>query len=73
MVVEVLSPNNNLDRINDKMLVCLENGCSSFWVVDPKRNRVSVTEGDVTRHYGINASFECSAIGATVQVREIFE
>lgn len=46
LVVEVLSPSNTVDEINDKMALCLENGCFSFWVVDPKRKRVSVTEAD---------------------------
>ena len=73
LVVEVLSPSNTMQEINDKMVTCLENGCSSFWVVDSKRPRVSVTEGNVTRHYGIDDSFECDVIGALVRVREIFE
>src|SRR5579872_5435471 len=52
LVVEVLSPSNRTYQISDKMSICLNNGCKSFWVVDPKRKLVSVTEGSVTRHYG---------------------
>src|SRR5689334_13686605 len=33
LVVEVLSPSNTAVEIDDRRLVCLENGCSSFWVV----------------------------------------
>jgi Uma2 family endonuclease len=73
LVVEVLSPGNTMDEMNDRMAICMENGCSSFWVVDPKRKRVSVTEADVTRHYGPEATFSCDVIGASVPVREIFE
>jgi len=73
LVVEVLSPSNTVDEINDKMSICMENGCSSFWIADPKRKRLSVTESDVTRHYGPEASFLCDLVGATVPVREIFE
>ena len=73
LVVEVLSPSNTASEINEKMAICLDNGCSSFWVVDPKQEKVSVTEGDVTRHYGKSASFVCAAISATVSAREIFE
>jgi len=51
LVVEVLSPSNSMDDMNDKMDVCMANGCLSFWVVDPKRRVVSVTEGLVTKHY----------------------
>jgi Uma2 family endonuclease len=71
VVVEVLSPSDTWQELNDRMAVCLENGCSSFWVVD--RNRLSVTEGDVTRHYGISASFYCSVLDATIAVRDLFE
>jgi len=72
LVVEVLSPSNSLDEMNDRMAICLDNGCSSFWVVDEKRERLSVTEGNVTHHYGVNDSFHCGVIGATVHVRDIF-
>jgi Uma2 family endonuclease len=51
LVIEVLSPSNTVDEINDKMDVCMTSGCTSFWVVDPKRRIVSVTEGDLTRQY----------------------
>lgn len=73
LVVEVLSPGNTIDEINDKMALSMENGCASFWAVDPKRQRVSVTEGDVTKHYGAAAAFFCNVLGGTVSVREIFE
>jgi Uma2 family endonuclease len=72
LVVEVLSPSNTVDEINDKMAICMANGCRSFWVVDPKRKRVSVTEGDVTKHYGIPTSIPCALLGADVRVEEIF-
>jgi len=45
-----------VDEINGKMDICLANGCLSFWVVDPKRSLVSVTEGDLTRQYRSSAS-----------------
>ena len=73
LVVEVLSPSNTVDEINDKMALCLENGCSSFWVVDPKRKRVSVTEGDVTRHYGTATQVECAISDGTFPAGELFE
>jgi Uma2 family endonuclease len=56
LVIEVLSPSNTVDEINGKMDICLANGCLSFWVVDPKRSLVSVTEGDLTRQYRSSAS-----------------
>jgi Uma2 family endonuclease len=73
LAVEVLSPSNTVDEINDKMSICMANGCVSFWIVDPKRKRVSVTEGDVTKHYGVGAPISCSLLGADVPVEEIFK
>jgi Uma2 family endonuclease len=73
LAVEVLSLSNTVDEINDKMSICMANGCVSFWIVDPKRKRVSVTEGDMTKHYGVAASIPCLLLGANVQVAEIFK
>jgi Uma2 family endonuclease len=73
IVAEVLSPSNTAAEMNDRMKVCLASGCRSFWVADPDNQLLSVTEGDLTRHYGIDASFHCDVFGATVSVREIFE
>lgn len=70
---EVLSPSNTVDEINEKMSICMANGCVSFWIVDPKRKRVSVTEGDVTRHFGLAASISCDLLGTDVPVAEIFK
>jgi hypothetical protein len=50
----------------------MANGCVSFWIVDPKRKRVSVTEGDVTKHYGVVASISCLLPAEEVRVGEIF-
>ena len=68
LIGEVLSPSNTRSEINDKMSISLNNRCVSFWVVDPKRKLVSVTEGNATRH-----SFSCSLFPARIQVLEIFE
>jgi Uma2 family endonuclease len=73
LVVEVLSPSNTVHEINDKMSICMANGCLSFWTVDDKRKRVSVTEGDVTRHYGLPDSIFCSLFQTEVRVAEIFD
>jgi Uma2 family endonuclease len=72
LAVEVLSPSNTVDEITEKMSICMANGCVSFWIVDPKRKRVSVTEGDVTTHYGVSASISCSLLEADVHVEKIF-
>lgn len=73
LVVEVLSPGNTVVEINEKMSVCMANGCVSFWVVDPKLKRVSVTEGDVTKHYYGAAVVSCSLLEADFPVQEILQ
>ena len=73
LVVEVLSRSNTVDEINDKMTVSMENGCVSFWVVDPKRKTVSVTEGDVTKRYSLSMSIPCGVLNGVIEVRAIFE
>ena len=46
LVIEVLSPSNTADEMNDREAICLENGCLEFWVVDPKRKTVKVSTPD---------------------------
>jgi Uma2 family endonuclease len=72
LVIEVLSPSNTVNEINDKMFICMSNGCHSFWIVDPKRHTVSVTEGAVSTHYGIEATISISPPDVEVKVGEIF-
>jgi|SRR5579862_9043250 len=73
LVVEVLSPSNTMDEIHDKMTLCMNNGCVSFWVVDPKRKTVSVREGNVTKHYGPSQAISCSLVPEEIQCGQIFE
>jgi Uma2 family endonuclease len=73
LVVEVLSPSNTMDEIDEKMSVCMDNGCISFWVVDPKRKVVSVTEGDVTKRYRTSAAIPLpEPLTGTIEVAAIF-
>jgi Uma2 family endonuclease len=73
VTIEVLSPSNTVDEINDKMAICMSNGCNSFWIVDPKRRGVSVTHGAVTTHYGGGSTISISSPAMEVKVVEIFE
>jgi Uma2 family endonuclease len=73
LVMEVLSPSNTVDEINDKMDVCMSNGCTSFWIIDSKRQQVAVTEGDVTRQYRDSASIPLpSPLVGSITVSSIF-
>ncbi len=72
IVVEVLSPSNTADEINEKRAVSLEHGCSSFWVVDAKRKEVNVTEGDITRRYAQPTAIPSDIVGGSISITDIF-
>ncbi len=72
LVVEVLSPSNTVEEIEDKRLICMANGCLSFWVVNGKRRTVSVTEGNVTKHYGPSETIVSSLVSIAIAVDEVF-
>lgn len=46
LVIEVLSPSNTAEEMNEREAICLENGCLEFWIVDPKRKTVKVSTPD---------------------------
>ncbi len=72
LVVEVLSFSNTVDELSDKMHICIENGCSSFWLVDGKLKEVHVTEpGFVTKRY--SPGERISIFGESVSIKEIFD
>jgi Uma2 family endonuclease len=74
LVVEVLSPSNTLDEMSDRMSICFENGCSSFWIVDPKRRTISVTEADLTKHYRVTGTLPLPPpLQGTLSVSDVFE
>jgi hypothetical protein len=69
---EVLSSSNTVDEISDKMHICMDHGCSSFWAVDGKLKKVDVTEpGFVTRRYSLGERI--SIFGESVSIKEIFD
>ncbi len=46
LAVEVLSPSNTAATMYDKRVLCLDNGCREFWVVDIRHRRVDVSTPD---------------------------
>jgi Uma2 family endonuclease len=42
LMIEVLSPSNRKGPLEDRIRLCLSNGCSEFWVVDSKQQAVTV-------------------------------
>jgi Uma2 family endonuclease len=47
-VIEVLLPSNIVDEILERQDISLQNGCTAFWTLDPKRKSVMVTTPDRT-------------------------
>ena len=73
LVVEVRSPSNTNAEIENKRSTCLANGCESFWLFDRGRERLWITEGGVTREYGIDDFASCKLLDSPLRVRELFE
>ena len=71
LVVEVLSPSNTADEIDDRRTTCMSNGCLSFWVVNDKRKIISVTEGEVTKHYGLSSKIPSTFLPEDVAVEDL--
>ncbi|HYP08635.1 MAG TPA: Uma2 family endonuclease [Bryobacteraceae bacterium] len=72
IVIEILSPSNTADELEEKRLLCLTHGCRSFWTVNPKLSTVEVTEPDFTsRLYRENEIIPLPE-GATLRVSDIF-
>ena len=52
IVIEVVSPSNTADEIEEKCAICLENGSREFWTVDDRRRQIEVSSPDaLTRIY----------------------
>jgi Uma2 family endonuclease len=64
LTIEVLSPSNTATEINEKIALCLGNGCSEFWVVDPRLCVVQVSTPDgLTRTYRLGESIPLRLAG----------
>jgi Uma2 family endonuclease len=76
LVVEVLSPNNEMAKIRVKMRECFERGVRMIWVVDPEDQTVAVyrsmDEGRIF-HESATLSGEDVLPGFTCRVTELFE
>jgi Uma2 family endonuclease len=73
LVIEVLSPSNTRAEIHEKAVLCLSSGAQEFWVVDPKRETVSVTcQSGVPTIYQVSDRILPSMFGSHLDVSEIF-
>ena len=52
IVIEVLSPSNSADEMDDRRATCLAGGCQEFWVVNPRLRTVRIFDREgVSREY----------------------
>ena len=73
LVIEVLSPSNTRAEIHEKAVLCLSSGAQEFWVVDPKRETVSVTsQGGVPTVYPMGDRIPLSMFDSHLDVAGIF-
>ncbi len=74
IVIEVLSPSNTASEMFEKEKLCLDNGASEFWVVDPERRQVKIsTPGGHTIAYQAGQEIPLRLFGeASILVDRIF-
>ena len=63
LVVEVLSPSNRAVEMEEKESLCLANGCLSFWVVNPLRESIRVSQSSQVSRYELNDSIPLQPFG----------
>jgi Uma2 family endonuclease len=66
LIVEVLSPSNTSAKISRQRIVALSAGTQEFWVVDPERRTVLVTNLSGTNVYTLGDDIPLPMFGATV-------
>ena len=74
LVIEVLSPSNTRAGIHEEAVLCLSTGAQEFWVVDPKRETISVTrQGSVPMVYHSGERVPLSMFDSHLDVSEVFD
>lgn len=72
LIVEVLSPSNAPAKIERQRIVAMSAGTQEFWVVDPERRTVQVTNTTGTTLYSTGDSIELPIFGnATLTVESL--
>ncbi len=73
LVVEILSPSNTKREMREKSALYLSTGAQQFWVIDPKRKTVSVTDqGGVTTLYQEQDYIPLSLFGGDLSLYDLF-
>jgi Uma2 family endonuclease len=73
LVVEILSPSNTAAEMREKSALYLSTGARQFWVVDPKRKTVSVTEqSGITTVYQEQEMIPLRLFGGELALNDLF-
>lgn len=73
LIVEVLSPSNSSAKIDRQRIVAMSAGTQEFWIVDPERRTVQVTNLTGTRTYTGADEIELTMFGGSVlRVESLF-
>lgn len=72
LVIEVLSPSNTPQEMDTKSSLCLANGAREFWMVDPKKNTVTVLSNGSELLYQASDKIPLSLFGGELTVSDIF-
>ncbi len=73
LVIEVLSPSNTKQEMREKATLYLSTGAREFWVVDPKKQTVSIVrQSGGTQVYDKDQVIPLALFGAELSVAEIF-
>jgi Uma2 family endonuclease len=72
LIVEALSPSNTPAKISRQRIVAMSAGTLEFWVVDPEKRTVQVTDPAGIKIYGAGDSVPVPLFESTVSVDQIF-
>ncbi|MCC6540320.1 MAG: Uma2 family endonuclease [Bryobacterales bacterium] len=72
-VVEVVSPSNTADELQERKQLCLATGCVEYWTVYPKLLQVEAATATGARVYKIGDIIESITVpGLRLPVRDVF-
>ena len=72
LIVEVLSPSNHPGKISRQRIVAMSAGTLEFWLVDPEKRTVQVTDAAGTTTYGVGNAVPVQLFKGTLSVDDLF-
>ena len=73
LIVEVLSPSNSPAKISRQRIVAMSAGTLEFWVVDPEKRTVQVTDTMGFKTYSAGDAIPLTLFESTLLVDRVFE